>query len=141
MQAVFLSTEPSEDQVDPAPAPGRGNHRRLSPGSTFTVKRMNKPVNCRYFYGDYFRGKEKEACRLLEASPQNARAWKRGHCNSCPVPALLITSNSRELLLEAVVARKFLREQVEVTFAVCGRHLLELRDPAYCPKCAEEQAA
>jgi hypothetical protein len=99
---------------------------------------MRKPVSCLYFYGDYFRGKEKEDCRLLEASPQNTRPWKRAHCDTCPVPALLIGSNSRNLLLEAAVQRKFLREQVEVTFAVCAKHMLELDDPLYCPKCAEE---
>lgn len=99
---------------------------------------MNKPVNCRYFYGDYFRGKEKEECRLLDASPNNHRQWRRGLCNSCPVPAILITSNSRELLLEAAIERKFLREQVEVTFAVCARHMVELADPRYCPQCAAE---
>lgn len=99
---------------------------------------MKKPVNCLYFYGDYFRGKEKEDCRLLAASPLNTRPWKRGHCDTCPVPALLIASNSRDLALEAAVQRKFLREQVEVTFAVCTKHMLELDDPVYCPKCAEE---
>lgn len=101
---------------------------------------MNKPVNCRYFYGDYFRGKEKEECRLLAASPNNQRAWKRSHCNNCPVPALLVASNSRTLVLEAAITRKFLREQVEVTFAVCSKHMVELENPAYCPQCATEQA-
>ena len=102
---------------------------------------MRKPVSCLYFYGDYFRGQEKEDCRLLAASPQNSRPWKRSHCDTCPVPALLIASNSRDLLLEAAVQRKFLREQVEVTFAVCAKHMLELDDPHYCPKCAEEANA
>ena len=102
---------------------------------------MRKPVSCLYFYGDYFRGKEKEDCRLLEASPQNMRPWKRGHCETCPVPALLIASNSRNLLLEAAVQRKFLREQVEVTFAVCAKHMLELDDPLFCPQCAEDANA
>ncbi len=96
------------------------------------------PVNCRYFYGDYFRGKNIEACRLLEASPQNQRPWRRKLCDSCPVPELLIASTSRDLMLEAEVKRKFLREQVEVTFAVCTKHMLELSDPAYCPQCAQE---
>jgi hypothetical protein len=102
---------------------------------------MEKPVNCRYFYGDYFRGKEKEACRLLAASPDNTRSWRRALCNSCPVPALVMASNSRELVLEAQITRKLLREQVEVTFAVCAKHLLELKDPMYCPLCAEEADA
>ena len=97
------------------------------------------PVNCRYFYGDYFRGRNKEECRLLEANPENERAWRRSLCDSCPVPTILITSNSRDLLLEAQVKRKFLREQVEVTFAICSKHMIELNDPNYCPACAKGQ--
>jgi hypothetical protein len=101
---------------------------------------MNKPVNCRYFYGDYFRGKEKEDCRLLAASPGNSRQWKRSHCANCPVPALIIASNCRDLLLEAKIERKFLSEKVEVTFAVCARHMIELSDPNFCSKCVDDPA-
>lgn len=102
---------------------------------------MSKPVNCRYFYGDYFRGKNVEECRLLEANPHNAIGWKRKHCDSCPVPAVLIGSNCRDLELEGSVRRSLLRERVEISFAVCTRHLEQLSDPLYCPKCAAEQAA
>lgn len=100
---------------------------------------MNKPVNCRYFYGDYYRGKNKEACRLLEANPNNPHPWKRSYCDSCPVPELLIASNSRDLVLEAAVVKRFLRGQVTVTFAVCTKHMEELADPRFCPKCAAAQ--
>ena len=99
-----------------------------------------KPVNCRYFYGDYHRGSNREECRLLEANRNNPIAWKRSHCDSCPVPELIIASNCRDLQLEAEVRRKFLRERVEVTFAVCTKHMQELSDPMRCPLCAEEQA-
>jgi hypothetical protein len=81
----------------------------------------------------------REECRLLDASPNNRIAWKRSHCDSCPVPELLIASNSRDLLLEAQVTRRLLRERVEVTFAVCTRHMEELSDPLHCPQCAAEQ--
>lgn len=101
---------------------------------------QKKPVACRYFFGDYHRGANREACRLLEASPENRIAWKRSHCDSCPVPEILIASNCRDLLLEGAVERKFLRERVEVTFAVCSRHMLELSEPLYCPQCAADQA-
>lgn len=60
-------------------------------------------------------------------------------CNSCPVPALLLTSNCRTLLLEAEVRRRFLSERVEVTFSVCSEHLIELEDPQFCPRCAQER--
>jgi hypothetical protein len=101
----------------------------------------NKPVNCRYFYGDYYRGKNREECRLLDANPNNQRPWHRALCNRCPVPEILIASNSRSLGLEAEVKRRFLRDQVEVTFAICTKHMIELEDPRRCPRCAEEQNA
>ena len=33
------------------------------------------------------------------------------------------------------------RGQIEVTFAVCTRHMVELSDPRHCPQCAAEQQA
>ena len=101
---------------------------------------MASSVNCRYFFGDYHRGSNLEKCRLLEASPNNTRPWRRRLCDSCPVPDLLLTSTCLDLLLEAEVQKSFLRERVEVTFAVCARHLHELDDPHNCPECAAEQA-
>lgn len=98
-----------------------------------------RPVNCRYFHGDYFRGKNSESCRLIEATPTSPRPWRRKLCDSCPVPEIVITSNSRDLLLEGEVRRKFLRDQVEVTFAICGKHMLQLVDPRHCPACAAEE--
>ena len=100
---------------------------------------MPQPFNCRYFFGDYHRGANLEKCRLLEESPNNTRTWQRKHCDSCPVPDLLHTSNCLDLLLEAEVQKSFLRERVAVTFAVCARHLQELDDPNDCPLCAAEQ--
>ena len=96
------------------------------------------PVNCRYFYGDYHRGRNLEECRLLDANPNNERPWKRKLCDSCPVPELLMMSNTRDLVLEAEVKRKLLWEKVEVTFAICQKHMIELSDPHYCPECAKE---
>lgn len=102
---------------------------------------MNKPVNCRYFYGDYFRGKNREECRLIAANHDNQHPWQRSCCDSCPVPEILIASNTRDLALEATVVKRFLRKQVEVTFAVCTKHMVELSDPRHCPQCAAEQQA
>jgi hypothetical protein len=99
---------------------------------------MNSPVNCRYFHGDYFRGKNHEECRLIGPNPANGRPWRRKLCDSCPVPEILITSTSRDLILEGEVTRKFLRDAVEVTFAICAKHMIELADPRECPMCAAE---
>jgi hypothetical protein len=97
---------------------------------------MPEPVNCKYFYGDYFRGKNHEECRLLDASPGNARPWRRKLCDTCPVPAVVRETNCASLALEAEVKRRFLRDRVEITFAVCAEHMLELDDPRHCPLCA-----
>lgn len=99
-----------------------------------------RPVQCRYFYGDYHRGRNLEECRLIEANP-DSRPWKRKLCESCPVPEVVMTSNSRDLVLEGEVKRKLIWENVEITFAICQKHMEELADPHYCPKCAAEQAA
>ncbi len=102
---------------------------------------MRSSVNCRYFYGDYHRGRSTESCRLLEQNTKSERPWKRKHCDTCPVPELLIVSNCRHLLLEAEVKRKFLRESVEITLAICSKHMIELSDGRHCPQCASERQA
>ena len=99
---------------------------------------MPEPVDCKYFYGDYFRGRDYEECRLLEASPGNRRPWKRRLCDTCPVPEILRTTSCHSLALEGQVTRKLLRERVEVTFAVCTDHMQELDDPRSCPACEAE---
>jgi len=45
-------------------------------------------------------------------------------------PSLLVTLAN--LALEARVTRRMLRERVEITFAVCTKHMLELKDPNHC---------
>jgi len=99
---------------------------------------MSKRVNCRYFYGDYHRGKNIESCRLIEANRESPRPWERKLCDSCPVPEMLIASNSRDLLLEGEVDRVFFRDRVKITFAVCSKYMVELENPRHCPECAAE---
>lgn len=98
----------------------------------------NKPVACRYFFGDYHRGKNVESCRLLAANLENDVPWRRAHCDTCPVPETVIASNCRDLALEAEIRRRFLVERVTITFAVCLKHMEELSDPLNCPQCAAE---
>jgi hypothetical protein len=96
---------------------------------------MPKPVDCPYFYGDYYRGREVEACRLIERNRANRRPWRRGLCDSCPVPGILAETTCKRLALEASVERRFgLLERVSV-YAVCAEHVIELRDPKHCPQC------
>jgi hypothetical protein len=57
---------------------------------------------CRYFYGNYFRGRSSEECRLLQASGQR---WSRDLCGSCPVPDVLRANACDFLQLRGTVTR------------------------------------
>ena len=101
---------------------------------------MAKPVDCPYYFADYFRGRELEKCRLIERNPQNRRPWHRSLCNSCPVPGIIKHTTCRHLALEGSVERKLgILDRVSV-FAVCTEHVNELKDPRRCPACEAEAA-
>jgi hypothetical protein len=58
-------------------------------------------TECRYFYGDYRRGRNHEECRLLEdASPK--QQWTPDLCRNCPVPAILMANACPNLVLEGI---------------------------------------
>lgn len=69
---------------------------------------MNTPAGkeCRYFFGDYFRGRKREECRLLEAASPPL-PWKPKLCSTCPVPGILLANACPHLVLEARLARPF----------------------------------
>jgi len=75
---------------------------------------------CKYFYGDYYRGREHEECRLLDASDA---AWTRDLCRTCPVPAI-----TRANACEAMV----LRAEVERPLAAAFQHRVKVR--TFCQK-------
>ena len=70
---------------------------------------------CGYFYGNYFRGRSQEECRLLgSASP--ALVWKRELCNTCPVPGIQLANTCpyMELLPKLVRKLPFGKQEVRV---------------------------
>jgi hypothetical protein len=93
---------------------------------------------CRFYYEDYHRGRSKQECRLIGRNP-DSEPWEPSLCASCPVPGILQANASPHLALEGKVVRRFfLSKRVEV-YAVCSRHLVELRDPHVgCAQCAGE---
>ena len=59
-------------------------------------------TECPHFYGDYFRGKNIEECRLLKAAGQN---WTPDLCRSCPVPEIARANACEHLRLNPEVGR------------------------------------
>jgi hypothetical protein len=92
--------------------------------------------DCRFFYGDYHRGRDREECRLL-GSALPPLPWKPGLCASCPVPDILLANACEHLSLEPRLTRPFpfLKQQVEVT-AFCIKNKRSGFDPHIgCGEC------
>lgn len=70
---------------------------------------------CRYFYGNYYRGRSQEECRLLAAAnpPLN---WRPALCATCPVPGIQLANACQSMVLEPRLARplKIKKQQVVV---------------------------
>jgi hypothetical protein len=91
---------------------------------------------CSYFFGDYFRGKNREECRLIgNAAPPNH--WTRDLCKSCPVPGIQRANSCPEMNLTGHVQRNFfgLQKKVEVK-AFCRKTNRSVADPYIgCGEC------
>lgn len=57
---------------------------------------------CPYFYGDYFRGRHIEECRLIgKALPPNH--WQVKYCQHCKIPAIKRANNCENMVLTAEI--------------------------------------
>jgi len=90
---------------------------------------------CKYFYGNYFRGRNAEECRLLQASGQT---WSADLCQTCSVPAILQANACEFLKLHGTVARPLsavFQRRVQVT-AFCEKTNRTVAEPQIgCGEC------
>jgi hypothetical protein len=86
-------------------------------------------IECPYFYGDYYRGKKQEECRLIgnKPSPNN---WTADLCKTCPVPAITRANSCSHMTLYPTIKRTKLgtKRQVKVT-AFCSESKSEVAVP------------
>ena len=91
---------------------------------------------CPYFYGDYFRGRQHEECRLLDSTTPSQR-WKRELCRTCPVPDIRLANACTNLVLDGEVVRTFpfLQRRLRVK-AYCTKTLHDVLEPHIgCGEC------
>lgn len=91
---------------------------------------------CRFFYGDYYRGRQHEECRLL-ASASPPLAWRPELCFTCPVPGILLANACPNLALQPGLKRTFpfLKEKVYIK-PFCVQSKLDGFDPHIgCGEC------
>ncbi len=94
---------------------------------------------CRYFYANYYRGRNQQECRLIGAHPADGERWTPGLCRDCPVPRLLSVNACRHLLLDGRVVKTWggLGRKVVVS-ATCSKTLGEVARPEIgCGHCHE----
>jgi hypothetical protein len=91
---------------------------------------------CPYFFGDYFRGRSQEECRLIgkRSRPQN---WTPDLCKSCPVPAISRDNSCEHMILKAEVVNSLfgIIRKVKVS-AYCNHSQSVVADPHIgCGQC------
>ena len=60
---------------------------------------------CKFFYGDYHRGKSVEECRLFR---DNDLVWEPEFCSVCPVPEILQANACEHMVLIPRVRKRIL---------------------------------
>jgi hypothetical protein len=97
-------------------------------------------VECRYFYADYYRGREHQECRLIAQNPRSA-PWRPGLCKTCPVPGILRANACPHMVLEGRVAKRFLGLVSGIAVsAVCSQYMVQVPEPHRgCGHCHDER--
>ena len=93
---------------------------------------------CSFFFGDYYRGKNREECRLIDnvSSPHN---WTKDLCKNCPVPGIQRANSCPDMVLSGTVHRGFLGFGRKIVIkAYCQKSQCVVDDPYIgCGKCHE----
>ncbi len=91
-------------------------------------------IECRYFYGDYYRGREREECHLLASANLE---WQPRLCASCPVPGIQRANACEHMRLIPRVQRPFLILPPEVRItAYCDKSRQPVSEPHIgCGQC------
>lgn len=97
-------------------------------------------TECPHFYGDYYRGRQTEECRLIAAYNEqfpNSLKWNRGLCKVCRVPKIVQANACANMVLEARVQKVWfgLDRRVKV-IAFCLKSKTDVTTPEVgCGQC------
>lgn len=86
-------------------------------------------IECPFFYGDYYRGRNFEECRLLNTHTAQGK-WSVELCETCPVPGIKRANACPTMNLTAVIKKGFLgiKKRVKVS-AFCTRSQTAVKVP------------
>jgi len=83
--------------------------------------------DCKFFYGDYYRGRNFEECRAL-VNPEDKKNWTSAFCNACPVPSILLNNGCPTMALTTYIAKSLFGKKIKVK-AYCSRSHSEVPNP------------
>ncbi|MBN1231281.1 MAG: hypothetical protein JXA19_05415 [Anaerolineales bacterium] len=89
---------------------------------------------CKYFYGDYRRGRNHEECRLLL---DYGLDWQPYLCEKCPLPSILMANSCDYMQYTPQLEKRFLigKPQVKVS-AYCTKSKTKVDEPRIgCGEC------
>ena len=89
---------------------------------------------CKFFYGDYYRGRNHEECRLLL---DHGLEWSSYLCEQCPIPDIVLANSCQYMKFHPQLKRPFIfmRPQVKVT-AYCEKANSVVAEPKVgCSEC------
>jgi len=89
---------------------------------------------CPYFYGDYYRGRQHEECRLIENSKI---PWEIKYCKTCPIPEITRANACPTMILSGEIKSEFLGiiKKVKVS-AYCTKTHQDVKNPYVgCSEC------
>jgi len=92
---------------------------------------MKSPAGteCPYFYGDYYRGRSNEECRLIGNAPAPGH-WTRDLCEVCPVPRIARANSCEFMTLTASVNHGILGIGKKVVIsAYCRKSNSDVKTP------------
>ncbi len=90
---------------------------------------------CSYFFGDYFRGRNFEECRLLTDS-ESKKKWSSKLCKSCPVPGIIQANSCKNMQLSGIVKNDFgFIKRMNIS-AYCAKSKQKVKEPHVgCGQC------
>lgn len=90
---------------------------------------------CTFFFGDYYRGRNFEECRLVSGS-DSQKDWSTKICKSCPVPNILQANACKSMQLTGVIKKDFgFIKRMNVT-TYCDKSKAKVKEPHVgCGQC------
>ncbi len=108
----------------------------MGPHAIISAMRTPAGRECSFFFGDYYRGRQNEECRLLAEARPPLR-WSPDLCASCPVPDIQLANACSHMILKPALTRPFpfVRRQVKVA-AFCEKSSRSVDEPRIgCGQC------